>query len=79
PLTVLGSYSVELRGIEVVQGVQSLKFGPELVPPGGGSALPELPSRDPAHPAAPVLYSGVGLAAGASTVARVWGSVANPS
>jgi hypothetical protein len=82
PLTILGTYSVLLRGMEVVQAVQTVNPPTTDVPPGtaaGDANTAQLSSRDPLNPGAPVQYAGVGLAAGGTTVARVWGSVASPS
>jgi hypothetical protein len=76
PLTILAQSQIRIRGIEVLQAVQSLLSTEKA---GHQSDVPQLPARDENNPAAPVNYSGVNLAAGGKTFARVWASVANPT
>jgi hypothetical protein len=56
PVTVQGSYQLRVQGIEITQGVQDTT----------------LPARNPADLSAPVLYSGVQLAASKTTAVRVF-------
>src|SRR5262249_47274820 len=79
PLTVLARYNEYVRGIEVVQSVQSL-LSPSLATNDVQKAgLPQLPERNFALPSAPVNYQGVQLATDGTTVARVWASIDTPT
>jgi hypothetical protein len=79
PLTVLARYDEQIRGIEVVQSVQSLMFPSLATNDVQKAGLPQLPERNFAVPSAPVNYQGVMLARDGTTVARVWASIDTPT